>query len=131
MCKLYDFIRLFRKWKKSSRSCTINFITTDALFDASLQKAYTKLTENKFTFSFYYTVSKYILEDVMLMAKPWVDIEHILFLVHINSQQHWILARLSIKDWCIYLYNSLKSTPSIAYTLEVINAYSVMLPIFF
>ena len=65
----------------------------------------------------------------MLMAKPRVDVEYILFPIHINSQQHWILIRVSIKDWCIYLYNYLKGSK--AYDVEVVKAYSIMLPIFF
>ena len=78
----------FRKWRKCSESCIVNFTITDALFDGSLQKAYTQFTKINFTFSYNHTVTKYILGDVMLLSKPWVDVEHILFPVHINSQQH-------------------------------------------
>ena len=88
----------FRKWSKFSRSCTINFTTTDALFDKSLQKAYTQFIENNFIFSYNHTVTEYILGYVMLLPKSWVDVEHILFHVHISSQEYWILLRLSIKD---------------------------------
>ena len=58
----------------------------DVLFDRSLQKCYTQFTENKFTFSFDHIMSEYILGDVMLLAKSWVNVEHIMFPVHISSQ---------------------------------------------
>ena len=74
-------------------------------------------------------MSKYILGDVRLLPKLWVDVEYILFPVHISSQQHRILVRLNIKDWYIFIYNSLKDAHD--YTAEVVKAYSVMLPIFF
>ena len=109
-------------------SYTVNFTTIDALFDRSLQKAYTQFIENNFIFSFSHTVSEYILGIVILLPKSWVDVEHILFPVHISSQQHWILLRLSIKDWSVYVYNSFKDTHG--YAAEVVKAYSVMLLIF-
>ena len=43
-------IYYFRKWGRFSRSCTVDFTTTDTLFDESLQKAYTQFIENNFTF---------------------------------------------------------------------------------
>ena len=94
-----------------------------------MQHAYTQFTENKFAFSFSHTVAEYILGDAPLLPKPWVDAEHILFPVHISSQEHWILLRLNLKNFSLYVYNSLKDTHG--YAAEVVKAYSVMLAIFF
>ena len=81
-------------------------------------------------FSFDHIVSEYIIGDVMLKSTSWVDVENILFPIYIKSQQHWVLGRLSIKDWCIYLYNSLKGARDNIFVVDVIKCYSVMLPIF-
>ena len=67
------------------------FYNDKYIIDGSLQQANALLLKNDFIFSFQHTVAEYILGDAMQKSTPWTDVKNVLFSIHFESQQHWVL----------------------------------------
>lgn len=52
-------------------------------------------------------IVEYILGYVMRCNVSWYSVDNVLFPINISENFHWILARLSFKDQCIYVYDSM------------------------
>ncbi|XP_050238149.2 uncharacterized protein LOC126687636 [Mercurialis annua] len=61
----------------------------------------------------------------------WSEVDDVLFPINCGKQWHWILARLNIKQRCIYVYNSLRSARHERALLFYVDCYSELLPLFF
>ena len=126
------FFYYLRKKAKVCPSSVISFVTADTLFHQTIEREYADyLKDGEFNFGFEKLISQYILGETILYGKPWVDVDDILFPIHIKTQEHWVLGRLSIKDRCFYVYNSLRSARGDALVLEVVKSYSELLPLYF
>uniref|UniRef100_A0A803NJ57 Ubiquitin-like protease family profile domain-containing protein n=1 Tax=Cannabis sativa TaxID=3483 RepID=A0A803NJ57_CANSA len=55
---------------------------------------------------------------------------HVLIIVHVKDQSHWILIHFSIKDRMLNVYNFLSGLRNQNKALSHVKAYSVMLPYF-
>ena len=75
-------------------------------------------------------IAKYILGYYMLYNTPWIDVDKVLFPIHVSKEKHWILGCLNFKDRCIYVYNSLMSSKHDRVILETLKSYSILLPLF-
>ena len=129
---LHVIFYYLRKKAKVSPNSVISFITADTLFHQTIEREYANyLKDGEFNFGFEKLISQYILGETILYGKPWVDVDDILFPIHIKTQEQWVLGRLSIKDRCFYVYNSLRSARGDALVLEVVKSYSELLPLYF
>ena len=60
-----------------------------------------------------------------------IFIDDVFFSIHIGKEKHWILGHLNFKDRCIYIYNSLRCAKTNKVVMEVLESYSILLPVFF
>ncbi|KAF4394747.1 hypothetical protein F8388_015653 [Cannabis sativa] len=74
------------------------------------------------------TKKKY--SDIDNMIDPPMDFNHVLIIVHVKDQSHWILIHFSIKDRMLNVYNSLSGLRNQNKALPHVKTYSVMLPYF-
>ena len=127
------FCYLRKKGKVYSDSC-VKYTTTDNLFDQHIQSLYKKfLSKNKdiSLISVDHSVAEYILGYYMPSNTAWYLVDDVFFPIHISKEKHWILGRLNFKDRCIYIFDSLRSAKTKKVVMEVLECYSVLLPVFF
>ena len=75
-----------RKKAKVCPSSVIYFVTADTLFHQTIEREYADyLKDGEFNFGFEKLISKYILGETILYGKPWVDVDDILFPIHIKT----------------------------------------------
>ncbi|KAF4358083.1 hypothetical protein G4B88_021832 [Cannabis sativa] len=94
---------------------------------------YNKFLENHSnpsTINFDSVISRYILGEYLFSNTAWVFTDHVLIIVHVKDQSHWILIHFSIKDRMLNVYNSLSGLRNQNKALPHVKAYSVMLPYF-
>ena len=126
------FCYLRKKEKIYLESC-VKFTTSDNLFDQRLQDLYAKYLSKEKDNSLVcvdHCVSEYILEYFMFYNKPWFEVDHILFPIHIVKQKHWVLVHLSFKDRCLYVYDSMRGATHDRGVLEILDCYNILLPLF-
>ncbi|CAH9103919.1 unnamed protein product [Cuscuta epithymum] len=121
----------FRKKAAVTKICKCSFTTTDVLFQVSMERAYAATLDKTFCWSSFASICDTIGGLQLPYSKPWDEVEHVLMPLYIKKQMHWILARFCIKDWCIYVYNSLNSYRDASLAKEVVKPLLVMLPLFF
>ena len=118
-----------RKKGKSS-----NYTTTDNAFDRCIQRLHTEMLSTpaqKFRIlDPNNVVSQQILGKWTHRNKDWSEVENVLFPIHVQKQQHWVLGRLSIPDRCIYLYNSMRNRRNDIIVADCLKAYIDLLPYF-
>lgn len=120
-----------RKKAKIAPSCVTSFTTADTLFDQSIKREFADFSKDgELNFSFENIITQYILGENVLYGMAWVDVDDVLFPIHISSQEHWVLGRLNFQHRCFFVYNSWRSTRGDALVSDVVKCYSVMLPLF-
>ena len=111
----------------------MKFTTSDNLFDQRLQDLYAKYLSKEKDNSLVrldHCISEYILGYFMFCNKPWLEVDHVLFPIHVVKQKHWVLARLSFKERCLYVYDSMRGVTHDRGVSEVLDCYSILLPLF-
>ncbi|XP_062099049.1 uncharacterized protein LOC133804966 [Humulus lupulus] len=107
--------------------------TTDSWFDATIKGLYDNFVAAKCDSSnirFDNLISYYIIGEYLFCNTPWVDVDHVLFPVHVKVQLHWVFIHFSIKSRMLTVYNSLTGKKNESIALPYVNAYSVVLPYF-
>lgn len=66
----------------------------------------------------------------MSCNSPWIKVDHVLFSINIEAEEHFILGRLSFADRFIYVYNSMSSKTNVNSATKVVSVYSILLPRF-
>ncbi|XP_050233436.1 uncharacterized protein LOC126681921 [Mercurialis annua] len=121
-----------RKKIKNGRGANKRCTTTDNFFDRRIQAIYALYLKKQDTslVSSKNTAAEYIYGGHMRCNTKWADVDDVLFPINCGKDWHWILARLNFKERCIYVYNSLRSVRSDSSAIEIVNCYSVLLPLF-
>ncbi|KAF4383484.1 hypothetical protein G4B88_000184 [Cannabis sativa] len=126
-----------RKKGKYSSAVTMNFATTDCLFDDSIQSLYHKFCKAKAIktkmshIHAAHPIAHYIRGLRISCSKPWYEANHVLFIINLRKKNHWIFGHLDLNEGIIFLYNSLKTAKMNSAARSEIEAYSVFLPLFF
>ncbi|XP_055961726.1 uncharacterized protein LOC130015493 [Mercurialis annua] len=125
---LYYLRKKIKNGRGANRRCT----TTDNFFDRRIQAIYALYLKKQDTslVSSKNTATEYIYGGHMRCNTKWADVDDVLFPINCGKDWHWILARLNFKERCIYVYNSLRSVRSDSSAIEIVNCYSVLLPLF-
>ena len=101
-----------RKKGKYSADPKVKFTTTDCLFDLFIKGLHSKFVTSKNKsdlINVIHPIADYIKGKRIWCPCPWYLCDHILFVIHMELESHWILARLNLEERRIYMYNSLNS----------------------
>ncbi|KAM6563024.1 hypothetical protein CsatB_023022 [Cannabis sativa] len=126
-----------RKKGKYSSAVTLNFATTDCLFDDSIQALYHKYNKAKSMktkmshIHAAHPIAHYIRGMRIPCSKPWYEADHVLFIINLRRESHWVFGRLDLNEGILFLYNSLRTAKMNAAARNAMKAYSVLLPLFF
>ncbi|XP_060959599.1 uncharacterized protein LOC133030763 [Cannabis sativa] len=126
-----------RKKGKYSSAVTLNFATTDCLFDDSIQALYHKYNKAKSMktkmshIHAAHPIAHYIRGMRIPCSKPWYEADHVLFIINLRRESHWVFGRLDLNEGTLFLYNSLRTAKMNAAARNAMKAYSVLLPLFF
>ncbi|XP_060972117.1 uncharacterized protein LOC133038088 [Cannabis sativa] len=126
-----------RKKGKYSSAVTLNFATTDCLFDDSIQALYHKFNKAKSMktkmshIHVAHPIAHYIRGMRIPCSKPWYEADHVLFIINLRRESHWVFGRLDVHERTLFLYNSLRTAKMNAAARNAMKAYSVLLPLFF
>ncbi|KAM6587274.1 hypothetical protein CsatA_009879 [Cannabis sativa] len=126
-----------RKKEKYSSVVTLNFATTDCLFDDSIQSFYHKFCKVKAMKTKMshihdaHPIEHYKRGLWIPCSKPWYEVDHVLFIINLRKESHWIFGRLDMNEGIIFLYNSLRTAKMTFAARNAMKAYSVLLPLFF
>ncbi|KAM6560944.1 hypothetical protein CsatA_030183 [Cannabis sativa] len=126
-----------RKKGKYSSAVTLNFATTDCLFDDSIQALYHKYNKAKSMktkmshIHAAHPIAHYIRGLRIRCSKPWYEADHVLFIINLRRESHWVFGRLDLNEGILFLYNSLRTAKMNVAARNAMKAYSVLLPLFF
>ena len=123
-----------RKKGKYSAEPKVKFTTTDCLFDLFIKGLHSKFVTSKNKsdlINVIHPIADYIKGKRIWCPCPWYLCDHILFVIHMELESHWILARLNLEERRIYMYNSLNSGMKDAGAIKACQPHSVILPYFF
>ncbi|KAF4388084.1 hypothetical protein F8388_014767 [Cannabis sativa] len=126
-----------RKKEKYSSAVTLNFVTTDCLFDDSIQSLchkFCKAKAMKTKMSHIHAahpIAYYIRGLRIPCSEPWYEVDHVLFIINLRKEIHWVFGRLDLNEGIIFLYNSLRTAKMNSTARNAMKAYSVLLLLFF
>ncbi|KAF4350443.1 hypothetical protein G4B88_015873 [Cannabis sativa] len=126
-----------RKKGKYSFAVTLNFATTDCLFDDSIQALYHKYNKAKSMktkmshIHAAHPIAHYIRGMRIPCSKPWYEADHVLFIINLRRESHWVFGRLDLNEGMLFLYNSLRTAKMNVAARNAMKAYFVLLPLFF
>ncbi|XP_060960209.1 uncharacterized protein LOC133031018 [Cannabis sativa] len=126
-----------RKKGKYSSAVTLNFATTDCLFDDSIQALYHKFNKAKSMktkmshIHAAHPIAHYIRGMRIPCSKPWYEADHVLFIINLRRESHWVFGRLDVHERTLFLYNSLRTAKMNAAARNAMKAYSVLLAFVF
>ncbi|KAF4383903.1 hypothetical protein G4B88_016336 [Cannabis sativa] len=98
-----------RKKGKYAKEPKVKFTTTDCLFFKTIHALYEKFVAQKKDLSLItaqHAIADYIRGRKMLCGSSWHFCNHVLFIIHMETESHWILGRLNIEERRMYMYNS-------------------------
>lgn len=75
-------------------------------------------------------IIEYMLRFFMRYNVPWSSDDNVLFSINLAEEFHWILARLSFKNQCIYVYDSMHGARHVVRVQKSVAAYSELIPHF-
>ncbi|XP_047252200.1 uncharacterized protein LOC124887067 [Capsicum annuum] len=78
--------------------------------DSTLYKHFVENNRDVTLITQEHQIVEYMLGFFMRCNVPWNSVDNVLFLINLAEEFHWILARLSFKDQCIYVYDSMYGT---------------------
>ncbi|KAF4347513.1 hypothetical protein F8388_020368 [Cannabis sativa] len=123
--------------KKGKYSSAVTFATTDCLFDDSIQALYHKYNNAKSMktkmshIHAAHPIAHYIRGLRIPCSKPWYEADHVLFIINLRRESHWVFGRLDLNERILFLYNSLRTAKMNVAARNAMKAYSVLLPLFF
>ncbi|KAM6556203.1 hypothetical protein CsatB_003222 [Cannabis sativa] len=124
------------KKEKYSSAVTLNF-ATDCLFDDYIQSLYHKFCKAKAMkikmshIHDAHPIEHYIRGLRILCSKPWYESDHVLFIINLRKESHWVFGRLDLNEGIRFLYNYLRTAKMTSAARNAIEAYSVLLPLSF
>ncbi|XP_062117475.1 uncharacterized protein LOC133831252 [Humulus lupulus] len=122
-----------RKKIKLSDGLNKRVTTTDSWFDATIKGLYDNFLAAKCdpsSICFDNLISYYIIGEYLFCNTPWVDVDHVLFPVHVKVQLHCVFIHFSLKSRMLTVYNSLVGKKNESIALPDVKAYFVVLPYF-
>ncbi|PON58069.1 Ulp1 protease family, C-terminal catalytic domain containing protein [Trema orientale] len=75
-------------------------------------------------------IVEYILGYYMHCNTPWIDVDHVLMPVHVDSMEHWILVHFDVHNRCLNIFYSLQGKLNEGKALRTIKRFSFLLPYF-
>ncbi|KAF4356685.1 hypothetical protein F8388_010907 [Cannabis sativa] len=78
-----------------------------------------------------HAIADYIRGRKMLCGSPWHLCDHVFFIIHMETESHWILGRLNIEERRMYMYNSLSTAMKDSAAIKACQPFAVLLPHFF
>ncbi|KAF4375678.1 hypothetical protein F8388_014400 [Cannabis sativa] len=123
-----------RKKGKYAKEPKVKFTTTDCLFFKTIHALYEKFVAQKKDLSLItaqHAIADYIRGRKMLCGSPWHLCDHVLFIIHMETESHWILGRLNIEERRMYMYNSLSTAMKDSAAIKACQPFAVLLPHFF
>ncbi|KAM6581003.1 hypothetical protein CsatA_004777 [Cannabis sativa] len=123
-----------RKKGKYAKEPKVKFTTTDCLFFKTIHALYEKFIAQKKNLSLItaqHAIADYIRGRKMLCGSPWHLCDHVLFIIHMETESHWILGRLNIEERRMYMYNSLSTAMKDSAAIKACQPFAVLLPHFF
>ncbi|KAF4393260.1 hypothetical protein G4B88_001994 [Cannabis sativa] len=123
-----------RKKGKYAKEPKVKFTTTDCLFFKTIHALYEKFVAQKKDLSLItaqHAIADYIRGGKMLCGSPWHLCDHVLFIIHMETESHWILGRLNIEERRMYMYNSLSIAMKDSAAIKACQPFAVLLPHFF
>ncbi|KAF4388426.1 hypothetical protein G4B88_013263 [Cannabis sativa] len=123
-----------RKKGKYAKEPKVKFTTTDCLFFKTIHALYEKFIAQKKNLSLItaqHAIADYIRGRKMLCGSPWHLCDHVFFIIHMETESHWILGRLNIEERRVYMYNSLSTAMKDSAAIKACQPFAVLLPHFF
>ncbi|KAF4348070.1 hypothetical protein G4B88_000902 [Cannabis sativa] len=123
-----------RKKGKYAKEPKVKFTTTDCLFFKTIHALYEKFIAQKKNLSLItaqHAIADYIRGGKMLCGSPWHLCDHVLFIIHMETESHWILGRLNIEERRMYMYNSLSTVMKDSAAIKACQPFAMLLPHFF
>ncbi|KAM6562747.1 hypothetical protein CsatB_022745 [Cannabis sativa] len=123
-----------RKKGKYAKEPKVKFTTTDCLFFKTIHVLYEKFIAQKKNLSLItaqHAIADYIRGRKMLCGSPWHLCDHVFFIIHMETESHWILGRLNIEERRVYMYNSLSTAMKDSAAIKACQPFAVLLPHFF
>ncbi|KAM6558954.1 hypothetical protein CsatA_028193 [Cannabis sativa] len=123
-----------RKKGKYAKEPKVKFTTTDCLFFKTIHALYEKFIAQKKNLSLItaqHAIADYIRGRKMLCGSPWHLCDHVFFIIHMETESHWILGRLNIEERRMYMYNSLSTAMKDSAAIKACQPFAVLLPHFF
>ncbi|KAF4352088.1 hypothetical protein F8388_000780 [Cannabis sativa] len=120
--------------RKYAKEPKVKFTTTDCLFFKTIHALYEKFIAQKKDLSLItaqHAIADYIRGRKMLCGSPWHLCDHVLFIIHMETESHWILGRLNIEKRRMYMYNSLSTAMKDSAAIKACQPFAVLLPHFF
>lgn len=110
-----------------------NITTTDDMFDQSLRALYSLFLDSneqkkEELFSRDSMISEYMLGLSLQAGKPWSEVDDVL--MPVNTNDHWIMVRLSVKGKYLRIYDSIRNEGHDDHVAKELSRYSVLLPYF-
>ncbi|KAF3675663.1 hypothetical protein FXO37_05723 [Capsicum annuum] len=128
------FYYLLKKSKYGPVCDTVTFTTTDCWLNCLIQNLYKHFVENNRDVTLItqeHQIAEYMLDFFMRCNVPWNSIDNVLFPINLAEEFHWVLERLSFKDQCIYVYDSMHGSRHAVRVHKSVAAYSELIPHFF
>nr|XP_009759002.1 PREDICTED: uncharacterized protein LOC104211613 [Nicotiana sylvestris] len=122
-----------RKRGKYDPNVDIKLTSTDYLFDLKIKALYKKFiahNNNSIILKHEHDIARYILGDEMLCDSPWHIVDHILFPINVVYNDYWVLAVMSFKEKCIFLFDSKEDASHKSKIRKAVDAYAVIIPYF-
>ncbi|PHT68400.1 hypothetical protein T459_27887 [Capsicum annuum] len=122
--------KLLRK-KEMFDDVPVKLTKNDGLFDLNIKTLYKNFIENNGdsdVVKMKHDISKYILGEWLLCGSPWHTVDHLLFPLYVDGQ--WIMARLTIKERSLFVYDLIGDAAFRANVRSVIDAYKFIIPLF-
>ncbi|KAM6595906.1 hypothetical protein CsatA_006430 [Cannabis sativa] len=123
-----------RKKGKYAKEPKVKFTTTDCLFFKTIHALYEKFVAQKKDISLItaqHAIADYFRGRKMLCGSPWHLCDHVLFIIHMETESHWILGRLNIEEMRMYMYNSLSTAMKDSAAIKACQPFAVLLSHFF
>ncbi|PON95154.1 Ulp1 protease family, C-terminal catalytic domain containing protein [Trema orientale] len=77
-----------------------------------------------------HVVAEYMSGYKMHCNTCWLNVDHVLIPIYMEEEKHWVLGHLSLRDRCIYVYNSLHSENIDERVEKALEPFCVLLPYF-
>ena len=120
-----------RKKIKHSDTIERRVTTTDSLFYLTCRE-----TNKRYPVSDYHKVAaistiiaEYILGTYHCCATAWAFFDHVVMPVHVEVDEHFVLAYFDIKTRCLVVYNSLDGALHRKIAIDVVKPLAVLIPV--